>query len=481
MDFVSRVEQEIRTERLFEEGDSIVVAVSGGPDSVALLHVLFALSKQWKWRLSVAHLNHGFRIKESEQEEVLVSELAAKLGLPIEVARLDVPEYIKETGKNSQSAARELRYRFLHKAAALFKANRIALAHHADDQAETVLMRLLRGTGPSGLTGIPKRRMEKEMELVRPLLRIYKTEILDYCHTQQLPYSIDSSNLERKYVRNELRLDLIPSLQKQYNEQLPQALNRLSEMMTAEDDYMELQARALLVEGVAKESDSVKWSRKWFMGLHVALQRRLIKLILNYLGLDPDSIDFLKLEKMRDGIVSVKPSNMRLNIGGSLILTREYDRIYLHNYVVPPISFSYSFESGQNNLEIPEIGVSLECTWLDRELFNRAAVPLSDNPYTAWFDAEQLQQPIEVRSRRDGDRMSLFGLNGSKKVKDIFIDAKIPPSLRAKVPIITDGQGRIIWLSGVRRSSLSTVTDSTKLILYMKLHMPEGLSFSMSR
>ncbi|MFD0677121.1 MULTISPECIES: tRNA lysidine(34) synthetase TilS [unclassified Paenibacillus] len=481
MDLVSRVEQEIRAERLFEVGDSIVVAVSGGPDSVALLHVLFALSEQWKWRLSVAHLNHGFRIEESEREAAFVSELAARLGLPVEIAHVSVPEYIKETGKNSQSAAREIRYRFLHEAAVRFKANRIALAHHADDQAETVLMRLLRGTGPSGLTGIPKRREEKELELVRPLLRIYKTEILDYCRNQHLSYCIDSSNLDSKYVRNEIRLELMPSLQKQYNEQLPQALNRLSELMTAEDDYMQAQARALLVEGVAKESDCAKWSRNWFAGLHVALQRRLIKLILNYLGLDPDSIDFLKLEKMREAIVKVEPSNIRLNIGGSLILTREYDRVYLHNYVVPPIPFSHSFEPGQNHLEIPEIGVSLECTWLDRERFNKAAVPISDNPYTAWFDADQLQQPLEVRSRRDGDRMSLFGLNGSKKVKDIFIDAKIPPSLRTKVPIITDGHGRIIWLSGVRRSSLSTVTDSTRLILYMKLHMPEGLTFSMSR
>jgi tRNA(Ile)-lysidine synthase len=473
MDFPSKVEREIRSEHLFDKGDRILVAVSGGPDSVALLHVLAGLSEAWGWVLSVAHLNHQFRAEEAEKEAELVAGLAAALGLRCQVGRLDVPQYIRDTGKNPQSAARELRYRFLFETAAAHGAGRIALAHHADDQAETVLMRLLRGTGPSGLAGIPRRRMEKEMELVRPLLRIYKSEILDYCHDRQLPYCVDSSNLQSKYARNEIRLELMPALQRQYNEQLPQALNRLSELMTAEDDYMEGQVQRLFRQNVEKENDFAKWSRNWFAGLHVALQRRLIKLILNYLALDGDSIDFLKLEQLREGILKETPSNLSLNIGAGLMLTREYDRISVHNYVVPPNSFTYLLTSSARWLEIPETGACLECAWLDRDHQDNAlAAAFSDNLDAAVFDAEQLELPLQVRSRQEGDRMQLFGLNGSKKVKDILIDAKIPPSKRKKLLVITDGAGRIVWLPGIRRSSLAPVTADTKSMLYMKLYMP---------
>ncbi len=158
----AKIERYIRDETLIEPGDGVVVAVSGGPDSVALLHLLFALSDRYGWRLVVAHVNHGFRGLESDREAELVSELAQRLGLPLASTYIDMPRYIEETGLNTQAAAREKRYAFLLDTAARYQARRIALAHHADDQAETVMMRMLRGTGPSGLAGIPIRRKEKK-------------------------------------------------------------------------------------------------------------------------------------------------------------------------------------------------------------------------------------------------------------------------------------------------------------------------------
>jgi tRNA(Ile)-lysidine synthase len=474
MDLLDRVEREIEAERLFEKNDVIVMAVSGGPDSVALLHMLFSLSERWGWKLIVAHLNHGFRGEESAREARFVAELAASMGLPCEAAYLDVPKYIEETGKNPQAAARELRYRLLHRTALLHGANRIALAHHADDQAETVLMRLLRGTGPAGLSGIPRRRKENDVELVRPLLRIYKLEILEYCKANNFHYCEDSSNLKRDYFRNEIRLDLLPMLQQRYNVQLPQGLNRLSDMMAAENSFLEAQTKALFEQFVDKENDCAKWSRKWFSGVHVALQRRLIKLILNYLALEENIIDYLKLEQMRDAVIREEPSNLSLDVGGHVKLTREYDRISLHIYVVPPLPYGYTLQFGEELLDIPETGASLECVWLENSLHDWEAHLSAPDRNAAWFDAEQLQSPLYVRSRATGDRMKLYGLNGSKKVKDIFIDAKIPPSRRCRIPVIADNTGTIIWLPGVRRSSHAQVSAETKLILFMKLIFSEN-------
>ncbi|WP_282938174.1 tRNA lysidine(34) synthetase TilS [Paenibacillus sp. RC67] len=479
MDLVSRVERLVKDEQLLHKGDSIVVAVSGGPDSIAMLHVLFLLSERWDWQLTVAHVNHQFRIEESEQEASFVEQYARLLGVPCEIARIDVPRYIHETGKNSQAAARELRYRFLHETAAKHGARRIVLAHHADDQAETMLMRLLRGTGPSGLTGIPMRRAEHNVELVRPLLRIYKSELLDYCHHQQLTYFIDSSNNNTKYFRNEIRLELLPLLQQKYNEQLPEALNRLSVMMAAEDDFLDKQAAAVFEQNVALESDFAQWSRNWFTGVHVALQRRLIKLILNYLSFEADSLDFMKLEQMRELINKEEPSNQRMDIGHSLALTREYDQIKLHTYVVPPIPYLYTLQPHQGSLTIAETGAVIECSLFEEDVRMRGGK--AEEAVSVWFDADLLTFPLTVRSRADGDRMNLFGLNGSKKVKDIFIDAKIPPSLRTRIPIITDAEHRIIWLPGIRRSSWAPVTGNTKAWLHLKLCIEEGLLSTMLR
>jgi tRNA(Ile)-lysidine synthase len=470
MDLVTRVEQMIKSEKLLREGECIVVAVSGGPDSVALLHLLFALAERWQWRLVVAHLNHGFRGGESEEEALFVSEIASRLGLAFEVAHLDVPAHIQATGMNPQVAARELRYRFLYAAAHKHGAATVVLAHHADDQAETLLMRILRGTGPAGLTGIPVRRFEKDVELVRPLLRIYKSELLEYCDTQQLAFRVDSSNLDTKYFRNEVRLDLLPLL-RQYNDQFPQSLNRLSVMMAAEQDFMDMQTKAVFKEGVNQGSDSCEWSRIWFCGLHVALQRRLIKLILNCLDCEADSIDFTKLEQMREAILGDASSNLSLHIGGSLVLTREYDRVYLHNDVVPPQPFAYILERNMGFLTIKETGITIESIWLERVQQHEQWAPPVHGRNAAWFDAEQLLFPLKVRSRQEGDRMSLLGMAGSKKVKDIFIDSKTPPSIRLKIPIVLDSQEQVLWLPGVRRSSRALVTVHTRTILCMSANI----------
>ncbi|WP_284642782.1 tRNA lysidine(34) synthetase TilS [Paenibacillus silviterrae] len=471
-DLAVRIEQHISSERFFERGESIVVAVSGGPDSVALLHLLFVLAPRWELRIVAAHVNHGFRGEESDREALFVERLCDEWGMPCEIGTIRVPSYIEETGENAQVAARELRYAFLSEVAGRNHATRIALAHHADDQAETLLMRIVRGTSPSGLGGIPARRKLREgLELVRPLLRIYKEEILRYCEAHGLSYCIDSSNLEQKYARNQFRLSVLPYL-RQYNGNLEEALVRLAEVAAAENEYMDQKVFSLYKQYVRAENGFYSWSAKWFADVPLALQRRLIKLILSYLSAGPDSIDFLNVERIRTDVLRRAPSNYRYPVAQNIVLTREYDRVLIHRMVVPPSPYAYPLQWGQTELDIPEAEIRLHCVWMETGRLEGS----SANHMTAFFDADALSFPLTVRSRQPGDRMRVAGLNGSKKVKDMFIDSKIPPSVRERIPMITDASGELIWVPGVRRSAAAAVTEQSRCVLRMMLLMPGGLN-----
>jgi tRNA(Ile)-lysidine synthase len=469
MSLIEQVKNRIEDEHLLDPGDVVVVAVSGGPDSVALLHVLFLLSERQGWTLIAAHVNHSFRGAESDAEAEYVKQLAAGWGLICEVGVIDVPAYIEASSLNSQVASREKRYEFLHKVAETYSAQRIALAHHADDQAETLLMRIIRGTGPSGLSGIPERRIEKKVELIRPFLRIYKSDLIQHCLDHGLAHYMDSSNALRKYFRNQVRLDIMPML-RTYNDQLPESLNRLAEMMQAEDEYMGDETARIFREMVTTDPSGCRFLRLDFARLPVALQRRLIKLILNYLALGLENVDFARIELIRSAILQGKTSNVRLDISERLSLIREYDDI---RFQLPPVTactYAYQISLEDDELLIPEANAKIcitihECKEPGLESSNLHS--LTDMEVV--FDLDRLELPLTVRSRADGDRMEPFGLNGTKKVKDMFIDAKIPPSRRDRIPLVVDAKGQVLWIPGLRCSKHAPVRAETQHYLHMKL------------
>lgn len=474
MELMRQVENSIRTEGLIRAGERIVVAVSGGPDSMALLHVLFVLSKPYHLQLVAAHVNHCFRGEESDLEAETVRRYAAELGIPCEIGRIDVPAYIQETGMNAQAAARTKRYGFLFETAVRHRARKVALAHHADDQAETMLMRFLRGTGPSGLTGIPVKRIENKLELIRPLLRIYKTELERYCRLHEIPVCRDSSNALRKYFRNEVRLDVLPYLRR-FNDKLPEALNRLADLMQAEDDWMEAEAARHFTRFVeVKRSDYAVECRidaSDFRALHLALQRRVIKLILNYVFTDSDMADFNRIEIVRQAVARDRGEAFRLDLGDEIQMVREYDDIRFARPASLQKSYSYDISQTAERILIPEAELELECGvismadavhWKERH-------SASDKRDEAVFDLDGLVFPLSVRSRRPGDRMAPYGLKGTKKVKDMFVDEKLAPARRDTIPLVLDADGRIIWIPGVRRSSLALVSEQTSRVFYMKV------------
>ncbi|MDR0270151.1 tRNA lysidine(34) synthetase TilS [Paenibacillus sp.] len=456
-----------REHDLWKTHDAIVVAVSGGPDSVALLHILHQISiRHVPLKLICAHVHHGLRA-ESDSEEELVRGLARELAIPFEVARVDVPSYMKESGKGFEEAARDKRYAFLHEMAQRHGAASIALAHHADDQAETVLLHLLRGSGLGGLKGMRMKRSEKNVELIRPFLRMYKTDLLNICEQNGYAYAVDNSNFSNKYRRNAIRLDVLPLLG-QYNGQIKQSLVQLAEIAGVEDDYMEQAANHAYHEMVQYKDGRLYFRAPSFLALHVALQRRLIKLILNYLSAGCEIADFNKIELIRQGIIQNKSTTWSLDIGGGLACIREYDMIlFMHKPPEQSKSYTYELQTAVPELCIPEIGMKLKMKLQSPHdsYFSTMAGSCAE----AVFDAGQLQFPLTLRSRLPGDTMKVMGLNGSKKVKDIFIDAKIPPSVRSRIPVLVDGLGHIIWIPGVRRSAHAAVGTQTVSVLHMRL------------
>jgi tRNA(Ile)-lysidine synthase len=288
---------------------------------------------------------------------------------------------------------------------------------------------------------------------------------LDYCRTQKIEYRIDSSNLGRKYARNRIRLDLLPELAR-YNPQIASSLNRMAETMRGEEEYMAQRAEEAYTRHVTVDESGFSLSRRQFADMHPALQRRLVKLILNCLaastGVD-DYDGFDGIERLREAILRDSGGHATYVINGSTLLSCEYGIARFHRVEPEPEPYDLLVGGDTETIEIPGSSVAFTFSW--HEAGSIAAAAAGDK---AVFDGERLEFPLHLRSRLPGDRIRVLGLNGSKKVKDIFIDDKIPLSRRNHLPLLADSAQRVLWIPGVRRSDLAVVTPETKRLLHVK-------------
>jgi len=456
----SVVRETAKQYRLWNSKDTIVVAVSGGIDSMVLLYMLHECAHQEELNLVVAHVNHGYRVEESKNERHLVESVAKKLRLPFEYIELEMPQYLLTHSGNPQALGRMRRYQFLFEVAQKYKAQSIATAHHADDQVETVLQHFIRGSGISGLTGIPIKRIEKNVQLIRPLLRINKDSIRHYQQLHQIPYLEDSSNQKTTYSRNQIRHEVIPYLE-QYNINFKQATLRLCELATDENDFFEQLASEKFEKLAYKEGNSIKINRNELTCLHVALQRRLIKLILNYLSNNTSNLTYESIERVREAIFHDSTTS-KVNISDNLWCLLEYD----------DLRFIKEEEMEQLNGDLNRVVIPYESAQLSFGNWD-ISVNIShqqqtiNDRFTAIFDAEELIFPLTIRTKQAGDRMHVQGLLGTKKLQDLFVDAKVPSIHRLQYPIICD-QERLIWVPGIRRSNVALVSSQTKV--YVIIH-----------
>jgi len=446
--------------------DTVLAAVSGGPDSVCMVHVLAGLQAELGFELKVAHLDHGFRGEESRGDAAFVRDLAARLGLPCVCDEVNVPRFLLERPMSAQDAARMLRYQFLVKTSKLEFCQRIATGHNADDQAETVLMRALRGAGPDGLAGIPPKRDET---IIRPLIAVWRSEIMAYLEEHGLPYRTDASNLDSKYFRNELRNDVMPLLER-YNPNLRQSLANVGTIMTdvaahfariTDEALPRLVKRARLGQFVL---DSAVLD-----GYDDALRRSVFRKLFEALRPDLAPLPFQHVESMMS-LVRRGRVGASVELPGGTVARLEHGTLVLE--CGPPV-----LEVAERALAAPGLtafggsGVVIEASLVTRG--NLPTDVWSASETEAFFDWDAVRPPLTVRPKREGDRFEPFGFEGTKTLKELLIDEKVAFSFRPLVPIVCDEEG-ILWVVGVTFSGKAPVTATTRTVLALKAHQQEA-------
>ncbi len=462
-DFQERILRFIESHQLLRPGMRVVVGVSGGADSVALLHVLKELDSL-SLSLHVAHLNHLLR-PEAGDDARFVQRLAHRLGVPVTIGYADVKQLAARMKTGIEDAGRFARYRFLHYVARKVGAERIAVAHHAGDRVETILLNLLRGTGPSGLSGIPV----QNGPVVRPLLCATREEIEDYCRRAGLTWRIDPSNLSTNYLRNKVRHQLLPLLKKEFNPQVEQALLRLGDIIGEEDSF--LNDYALKIAGkLVKErrAEEVRLDLPGFLGLPLAVQRRLLRAAVLDAAGNMKDFGYLHVEDCL-ALLAGGPVGGEIHLPGGVRVRKSYQDFIIHKV---PESFSpHPFVEQQiaipGETRVPALGVTVHASIIDREPGQEMGLlNFRGSSHRAFFDYDKIKLPLYVRTRRPGDRIRPFGMEGSKKIKKLFGDLKIPREEREQVPLVAS-DGEIYWAVGCRRSRDALVTPETRRVLML--------------
>ena len=451
---LQKVKHTISRHQMIGEGDCVIVAVSGGPDSVCLLYALHELRTELQIRLVVAHFDHGLRPAEDESETAFVRALAVSLKLPFETAKGHL--LAKKVRGSREEVARNARYAFLERVKKKHKAQKIALGHNLNDQAETIFMRLLRGSGPSGLTGIPPCR---DGSIIRPLIEIERPEIENYLKAKKLASVTDSSNLKTDYLRNKIRLEIMPLLEV-HQPQLAHLLAQTAEILRDEDGYLEQIAEAWFNRNVEQSPHHVfRAPITSFLALPVALRRRVIRNVIGKVKKDLRRISWDHIEAIQRLAQAEKPQ-AALNLPGRLTVRRTYGHLILSASMKrKPRPFHYRLDE-PGAYDLREIGRSISF----EEIKNRRGLRLRGSAWTAFFDAEKLRFPLTLRSFKAGDRFIPFGMKGHKKLKDFFVDLKVPLEQRYSTPILRCDD-KIVWVCGFRIDDRFKVTPETKKVL----------------
>lgn len=451
----------IRKYDLLPAHSTVVVGVSGGADSMGLLHYLDSIKEANCLKLVVAHVDHMFRGAESEEDMKFVKQQCEKRGLLFEAEQIDVSAYQNEKKLTVQVAARECRYAFYEKVMKNYRADVLALGHHADDQVETILMRLGRGSSMTGYAGILPTRTFGDGVIVRPFLTVTKSEILEYLKAHEVPFRHDPSNDKDAYRRNRLRHHILPILKEEFPG-LHERFQAFSEQIQESEQYIGALMEKEWIDVIkSKENDRVVLDRKPLLFMAKPLQRRGIQLILNYLYNNeiPPSLSSIHIDNLLSLLESEHPSG-RLHFPNGLQVIKSYnectltfdkdesDKAYKHLLEVP------------GNVKLPtDIMITSEIWTQDK--------PQDVKENQAVIDLSKVVLPLYARTRLDGDRIKLKGTNGSKKIKSIFIEGKIPLQQRDTWPLIVDANQEILWMPMLKRSTFEATEETMGPVLVL--------------
>ena len=437
----------INQNKLFNPSDRILLAVSGGRDSVLLAHLFNAAN----FSFGMAHCNFGLRGQESDSDQAFVKDLADKLGVPFYGTRFDTEKFAKANSISTQMAARELRYNWFEQLRGEYSYHYVAIAHHLNDTAETILLNLVRGTGISGMHGI----LPKRGNIIRPMLFLTANEIETIIRENNICYREDSSNTSPKYVRNKIRLEVIPKL-KEINPKLEDTFEQNSIRFSQLEEFLHLQVEKLRAE-IFKPSGSGSVSISLEKLKELQPRKLLIyELFKNYGFSDAVLSDLVSSWDGQPGKTFESASHLLILDRGELLLIKK-DKEQVDEVVF--------IDEDEAALRVPEFTLIYQRKCVEK-------VKIGANINTAFIDADLLQFPLKLRQWEKGDYFFPFGMKGRKKLSDYFINLKIPLSDKKKIKILENGNGDVIWVVGYRSDDRYKITGQTKKVYIFEKHKP---------
>ena len=477
---VGKVKRTIEKYQMFTTKARIVVGVSGGPDSIALLHLLLQLRDEYELKLWIAHLNHQLRGKEAEDEAKWVGLHASKIGIPIILDSLDVAALAKRKKLTLEEAGRIARYDFFERVSRQVSADKIAVGHTASDQVETVLMRLMKGTGLDGLSGMPAVRGM----IIRPLIDIFRMEVEQFCETSNLKFRLDSSNSDRSFLRNRIRLDLLPLLSQEYNPQISKILWQMSRNLTEDADLIRRKGEKEFGKIVRKErkGKNQRWlvlDREKLFRLHPALQKRVLREGIRRIKGNLKEISSHHLDCILE--LDGKRGMKQLSLPGDLVIQKQYRDLlirigesknmpFARHLLIPGRTDLVQIDLALETRLLPIMPDSLLAPFLmdlrKKTILNETSVFPNEEVF---FDFDKLNPPLSLRNRKEGDKFCPLGMKGSKKIKDFFIDLKIPIEKREKIPLLLN-RGKVVCVVGHRIDEHFKVDNKTTRILAIRVH-----------
>lgn len=422
-----KIKKTIKENKLIQQGDSVLVGLSGGADSVCLTHLLKRASEEMGFSIQTAHLNHGIRGDEALRDERFAAEFSRNLGLKCSVKSVNIPEFAKKRGISEELAGREARYAFFKELSKQEGFNKIATAHNRNDNAETIAMHFIRGSSLNGLCGIPYKRDN----IIRPLLDITRDEIEEYCRCHNLEFVTDSTNDENDYTRNKIRHFLIPLIEKEFNPNFINTVSKNAGIIKADEEYISEAADKIYSEKVKNHRIDISA----LLSCRKSVRSRVIrKMISDIIGISDISLDYIdditelcRASKSGSGIDLPRGVSAKIEYGKLVIDKRREFK-----------SYEYDLKCGCE-VFVKEYGIAVRAEFADKR----------ENDGAQYFSNVNTEN-MKIRCRRDGDRFFPAGMKGSKKLKDYFIDEKIPADERKRLPLITF-DGEIGYIVGKRR------------------------------